>query len=311
MDILTIGGILVEIMRTDLDQPLDQPATLVGPFPSGDVPIFINAAAKLGGDSALIGVVGDDQFGACHKRKMQQSGVDTTYVRVQKGATTGTAFVSYFSDGSREFIYHWRHAAAGMLNESDVENADLSDVKWVHITGITLAVNDGCKKAVYKLLSKIPSSAKVSFDPNIRPELLSVDQIREMCKPVIERADIIFPSLTEAMMFTGDASDDEGCKRWAKSGKLVVLKMGEEGSRVFDGDNIIDVPTFKVEEVDPTGAGDSFCAGFIIALNEGKDLYDAALFANAVGALSVTKKGPMDGACTKEEALAFIAKNKK
>jgi len=68
----------------------------------------------------------------------------------------------------------------------------------------------------------------------------------------------------------------------------------------------LDVPTFDVEEVDPTGAGDAFCAAFITGLIEGKSLYDTGLFANAVGALSVRKKGPMEGIPSRQDVETFI-----
>lgn len=311
MEILTIGGLLVEIMRKEVDHPFTQAADLIGPFPSGDVGIFIDVAARLGGDCAIIGAVGNDGFGECLIDRFGRDGVDTSMIETINGATTGTAFVAYFGDGSRSFIYHWRHAAAGMLNKNNITPDMLKDVKWAHFTGVTISVNEQCKEAVYHLIDCLPSSAKVSFDPNIRPEVLSVDQIRELCAPVLERADIFFPSKTEAMMFTQAASDDEGCKALAAQGKLVVLKNGTEGCRIFSGEKIVDVPAFTVEEIDPTGAGDSFCAGFITALNDGLDLVQAGEFANAVGALAVTQKGPMEGAKNKQEVLDFIRAQKK
>ena len=92
----------------------------------------------------------------------------------------------------------------------------------------------------------------------------------------------------------------------AREGKLVVLKQGPQGCRIFHHDGDIQVPGFAVQEVDPTGAGDSFCAGFTAALLEGMDLAEAGRFANAVGALAVTKKGPMEGAPTREQVAALL-----
>jgi sugar/nucleoside kinase (ribokinase family) len=62
-----------------------------------------------------------------------------------------------------------------------------------------------------------------------------------------------------------------------------------------------------VAEIDPTGAGDAFCAGFTVAVLDGMRLREAGRFANAVGALAVTTQGPMEGVPTKQEVLAFIA----
>lgn len=306
-DIVTIGGMLVEIMRKELDQPFDRPADFTGPYPSGDTPIFINAAAKLGSRCAIIGAVGPDDFGRCLKERLQVSGVSTEMVRVEPGATTGTAFVGYSDDGSRKFIYHWRHAAAGMLDEDDIEPEKLEGVKWVHVTGVNISVNEGCARAVYKLIRSLPKGTKLSFDPNIRPEVLSVSQIRKLCAPAVERADLIFPSEGEGMMLTGAPSDREACAQWAAAGKIVVLKQGKRGCSVYAGSESFSVPTFEKEPVvDPTGAGDTFCGAFVTELIRERPLKNCALFANAAATLSVMKKGPMEGAPTREEVVELM-----
>lgn len=305
-EILTIGGLLVEVMRTGLDQPLDEAGPFLGPYPSGDVGIFIDTAARLGMRAGIIACVGDDAFGDCLLRRLGRDGVDLSRVRRLPAQTTGTAFVSYKSDGSRRFIYHWRHAAAARLDQVDISDLDLARVRYLHLTGCTLSINEASRDAVYRLLEACPASTLVGFDPNIRPEVLSVEQIRSLCRPVFERADLFFPSESEAMLFTGAESDDEGCRRLARAGKLVVLKRGAQGCRVYRQDERIEVPAFAVEEVDPTGAGDSFAAGFVSAYLRGVTLCDAARYANAVGALSVTKKGPMEGAPGEAELVAFL-----
>ena len=305
-DIVTIGPLLCEVMRKELDKPLDKPADFIGPYPSGDTPIMLNAAAKLGAKCAMIGVVGNDGFGRCVTDRLKESGADCSMVRIHPDASTGVAFVCYYSDGSRNFLYHVHHAAPGMLTPDDVDIEKLKGTKWVHITGFTMSTNQDSADAVYKLVRELPADTKISFDPNIRPEALSVEQIKELCGPVIERAGLIFPSKGEAMMFTDEADDDAGCRKWAADGKLVVLKNGEAGCRIFSGDEVIDVPSFQVEEVDPTGAGDTFCGAFLTALIEEKSLAECGRFANAAGAMSVRKQGPMEGAPSREELEAFL-----
>jgi sugar/nucleoside kinase (ribokinase family) len=152
----------------------------------------------------------------------------------------------------------------------------------------------------------LPGLARLSFDANIRPELLTVDQIRSLCQPVLERANVILPSLSEAAMLTGLESDDQGCRLWAEQGKIVVLKMGALGCRIYSDDQVMNIPGFTVQEIDPTGAGDSFCAGFTVALLENMDLASAGRFANAVGALAVTRLGPMEGVPTRQQVESLL-----
>ena len=305
-DIVTMGPLICEVMRKEQDKPLDAPADFTGPYPSGDAAIMLNAAAKLGAKCAMIGVVGNDGFGRCVTNRLEESGADCSMVRIHPEASTGVAFVCYYSDGSRNFLYHVHHAAPGMLTPDDVDIEKLKGTKWIHVSGFTMSTNQASAEAVYKMVREMPSETKVCFDPNIRPEALSVEEIKRLCMSVLERADIIFPSKGEAMMFTGAATDDEGCKQWAAEGKIVVLKNGEAGSRIFTKDKIVDVPSFQVEEVDPTGAGDTFCGAFLTAMIEGKSIEECGRFANAAGAMSVRKQGPMEGAPSRAELEEFL-----
>ena len=114
-EVVSLGGMLVEIMRVSLDEPLDRAGTLVGPFPSGDTPIYIDTVARLGRSAGFIGAVGQDDFGRCLLERFARDGVDFSCGRALPDHTTGVAFVAYYGDGSRKFVFHWRHAAAGQL----------------------------------------------------------------------------------------------------------------------------------------------------------------------------------------------------
>ena len=306
-EVISIGNMLVEIMRTELDRPLNLPANFAGPFPSGDTPIYIDTIARLGHSAGFIGAVGPDDFGRCLLERFEHDGVDSSQVAVLPDQTTGVAFIAYFTGSSRKFIYHWRYAAAGRLGPEHVLPEYVQSARWLHLTGCNLAASPSAKEACYKAMYLLPPGTRLSFDANIRPELLTIDQIRGLVQPAVERADIILPSVTEAAMLTGLETDEQGCRLWASQGKTVVLKMGPKGCRIYSKDRVIDIPGFTVQEVDPTGAGDSFCAGFTIALLENMPLEEAGRFANAVGALAVTKLGPMEGAPSRQQVIEFMS----
>lgn len=305
--VISLGTMLVEIMRIQLDEPLYQAGTFAGPFPSGDTPVFVNAVARLGHKSGFIGAVGKDDFGRCILDRFAAQGVDAAHVRVLPDRTTGIAFVAYAGDGSRKFIFHWRDAAAGQIGPEYVPEAYVAQAKWLHLTGGNLVITDASYRACLRALEAISQHATVSFDPNIRPEWLNAEEIRCQWQPVIARADYILPSAGEAMLITGAASDEAGCRRLAALGKTVLLKRSAQGAMVFTRDEEFAVPGYSVNEVDPTGAGDTFCAGLTVAVLDGLPLRQAARFANAVGALAVTRKGPMEGAPTRAEVEALMA----
>ena len=297
IEVASIGEMLVEVMREKADQPLGMPGTFVGPFPSGAPAIFIDAVARLGVKSGFIGTVGDDEFGELILTRLKNDGVDTSYVRCLKDYTTGVAFVTYFSDGSRKFIYHLSRAASGKISLNQVNEDYLSKVKYLHIMGSSLSINEDSRKACYRAAEIVKDSkGKISLDPNLRPELLSIEEIREICKPILSICEIVLPSEEEVKLLTGEEDIEAACDKLLSYGpRIIALKQGKEGSVVITADQRIEVPSFKIDEVDPTGAGDCFDAGFIVGLLKGWTLKKVARFANAVGALAVTKKGPMEG----------------
>jgi len=151
------------------------------------------------------------------------------------------------------------------------------------------------------------SGGKVSFDPNLRPELLSIEKIREISEPLLSSCEIVLPSGKEARMLVGIEDTDRACKELLVRGpKIIALKLGRKGSRVYTKKGELEVPSFPVKEIDPTGAGDCFDAGFIVGLLKEWPLERAARFANAVGALAVTKKGPMEGVPWLREAKRMV-----
>jgi sugar/nucleoside kinase (ribokinase family) len=296
--VIALGELLVEIMRPGIDQPLSEPGEFVGPFPSGAPAIFVDAVARLGVSAGFIGVVAPDAFGECVVGRLRRDGVDVTPVRTAPGYTTGIAFVSYKTDGSRNFVFHLPQAAAALLNPDDVNENIIAGAEFVHITGSALSIGESARQACYKAMRLCKANGgRVSFDPNIRPELSGVEKVRQICRPVLEECDLLLPSGEEAAMLTGDIDAKMACRTLIEGGiEIVALKRGAAGSTVFTAQQTIEVPSMPVVEIDPTGAGDCYDAAFVVGLLEGWDLHRIARFANVVGALAVTKKGPMEGA---------------
>ena len=306
--IIAIGELLVEVMRTALDRPLSLPNQFVGPYPSGAPAIFADAAARLGIETGFIGVVGADAFGENISSRLVADGVDTTHIRTEHGYTTGIAFVSYRGDGGRDFVFHLRQSAAALLSPQDIDPAYVAGAQFVHVTGSALSVSESARQACYKAIQLCKASGgKVSFDPNLRPELLSIDRVREICQPALEQCDLLLPSGEEATMLTGDVDIDAACHSLVARGiPIVALKRGAAGSTVFTQQGTIDATPVEVDEIDPTGAGDCYGAGFVTGLIEGWDLSRTARFANVVGALAVTRRGPMEGAPLRADVLPYL-----
>ena len=307
LDILTIGEVLVEVMRTDIDQPLDQPGPFVGPYPSDAPFIFAVQAARLGLKAAAIGSVGADAFGDCLLHQLETDGVVTDGIRRLPEQTTGVAFVAYTADGSRDFVFSL--GAGGHITSDMLQPAHFAGLRCFHVMGSTLSMSNAVLSVCHSALDlAIKAGALISFDPNLRPELLPVEEARLAFAPFIAAADIFLPTQEELLQLTPAGSADEAVEDLlrARPDRKIVVTRGADGCCVYTNDGRLDIPGYAVDEIDPTGAGDCFAAGFLASLLEGKSMRDAAQLANACGALAVTEKGPMAGAKSRADIECFM-----
>jgi len=306
-EVIAIGELLVEMMRKRVDSPLDRPDDFVGPFPSGAPAIFADQVARLGHSVAFVGAVGRDDFGKCLLDRFAADGVDTSYVTQIEHVATGVAFVTYFSDGRRQFIFHIGNAAAGQMASPDVDL--FVGASWLHVCGSSLSASEKMRQTCYEVVRLAEEAGCcVAFDPNLRPELLGGEEaLRRICAPVLDVATLVLPSGEEAQILTGTSDPAAACQALVERGaQYVGLKRGAEGCMIFAADDVVSVPGFCVEAVDPTGAGDCFDAGFVVGLIEQLPLEEVGRLANACGALGATVQGPMEGAAWRRDVDSFI-----
>jgi sugar/nucleoside kinase (ribokinase family) len=309
--ILTIGEILVEIMATERGDSFLEPTTLLGPFPSGAPAIFIDQAARFGQPAAIIGCVGDDDFGRVNLDRLRRDGVDVSGVRIDREAATGSAFVRYRPDGSRAFVFNIKHSASGRVALDSAARAVLDRSDHLHVMGTALfspTIVDIVLEAAEAVKAR---GGTISFDPNLRPEILNLPGLREACEMLFRRCDVFLPSGAELYLFTAAKSEKAAIAEILGRGvRAVVHKRGSEGASYFDAATHLTQPAFEVEEVDPTGAGDSFGATFVSCWLRGAAPDMCLAYAAASGALAVTRQGPMEGAASQAELDTFLAKRR-
>jgi sugar/nucleoside kinase (ribokinase family) len=219
------------------------------------------------------------------------------------------AFVAYRHDGTRDFLYHIAHAAAGQIDSSMLSPAAFDGLKCLHVMGSTLSMHaDALAMGMRALEMARTAGAKVSFDPNLRPQLMSPETARLAFYPLMLAADVILPTVEEIRLMTGEVTLVGAVSALMRPGRIIVVTEGAAGCVVFTDESPqgVHVPGFPVEEVDPTGAGDCFDAGFLVRWLEGAHPVEAARFANACGALAVTRKGPAEGAMPRSVVEQFL-----
>ena len=307
-DILAIGELLAEIMAERVGQTFTEPGVFLGPYPSGAPGIFADQSAKMGASVAFIGCVGRDGFGELIVNRLLQDGVDVTGITRTDKLPTGTAFVTYKEDGGREFIYNIGNSAAALIDANSVDPKLASACRYLHVMGSSLS-SAGAIAAVKRALDLVKQNGgKVSFDPNVRPELMASSMIQEAIDQILKSCDILLPSEADLHYFCGNVPESDAVTTLlgAHSMEMIVVKNAAEGSVYYDRRLSLHVPSFKVTEVDPTGAGDCFGGTLISCLAQGIELERALTLANAAGALAVTKRGPMEGNSTLSELDQFI-----
>ncbi len=298
--IWTMGELLVEIMRPQPSLGLYNPGPFLGPYPSGAPAIFIDTVARLGHPAGMIGGVGEDDFGRSLIDRLHADGVRCEHIHAYPGHATAVAFVSYFGNGSRQFIYHIDGTPAVLADGHGAEM--IGRPGYFHIMGCSLMANDTFRARIFGVMSVLhKKGAKISFDPNIRPELLGSRRLEDVVGPVLQVCHVLLPGVGELALLGGRETVEENVAVLFERTpiEIVVVKRGKQGASVYthkDGTNEpVEVPAYVVDEVDPTGAGDCFDAGFLCGLLEGLSLKGCAEVASAAGALNAGAFGPMEG----------------
>lgn len=306
---ITVGEILVEIMAATIGHGFMESQALIGPFPSGAPAIFIDQVAKLGGSCGIVSAVGDDDFGHLNIERLRRDGVDTSAIAVLADMPTGSAFVRYREDGARDFVFNIAKSAAGRTEMTDSARALVTRAGHVHVMGSAFAIPRVAAILVEAVRIVKAKGGSVSFDPNVRKELMGDSgETARLLRDVLAATDLLLPSGEELFIASGVAEEDSAIEALLSRGvSEVVLKRGREGSTHYSrAFGRLDSAAFAVEEVDPTGAGDCFGAAYLTCRRKGYLPVEALRYANAAGARNVTKQGPMEGTSSFAELDAFI-----
>ena len=309
VDALTMGEILVEIMRPRPDMALGEcGAEFLGPFPSGAPAIFADTVARLGHSSAIIGGVGNDEFGWCVLERLRRDGVSDGCVWISKKKPTALAFVTYFRDGSRKFLFYLAGTSAAAATKAP---KPIPPARIFHVMGCSLFIDRRFSRAIVDVAGKLFSTGTmITFDPNIRSELLEGRDIRKQIEPLMRMCSIFLPGVRELSLLTGEGRLDAAARKLLQDYPMetIVAKQGRKGCTVFTRETNLHIPGYQVEEADPTGAGDCFDAGFVCGVLEDKALEECARMGAAAGALNAAAFGPMQGDISREAVQGLIGK---
>lgn len=294
--ILVIGEVLVEIMADTQGNGFLEPIPLTGPFPSGAPAIFADQAARIGQPVALISAIGNDDFGHVNLERLKRDRVDISGIHIDSDRPTGSAFVRYRTDGSRDFVFNIRQSASGILHETDSVTHLVATADHIHVMGTSLSSREFVAFNIKAAKAIRARGGTVSFDPNLRKEMLDAPGVADAMARIIALTDLYLPSDAELTLLTRADDKDGAIAELLHIGiKAIVHKQGAQGASYYAANERVTMNAFPVEEVDPTGAGDCFGATFTSLWLRNLPPAECLKFAAAAGALAVTKRGPMEG----------------
>jgi fructokinase len=226
--------------------------------------------SRLGARSALVGVVGEDEFGHFLCEQLSADGVDVSHLRRTTEGRTGLAFVSLTKDGERSFCFYRHESAESFFDDRDVHADFIAKSRVVHF-GTNSLVRPAARAAVLKTVALArEAGAVVSCDPNLRLNLWPKPQeLKDLLDALLRQCQVVKLSAEETEFVLGTADVEASLRSLKAAGvALPVVTSGADGAAFLWEDRVHRVPAPRVEVVDTTGAGDGFTAGLLSRISK-------------------------------------------
>jgi 2-dehydro-3-deoxygluconokinase len=263
------------------------------------------ALSRLGVPAGWVGFLGEDEPGQLVLDRIRGEGVDTSRVRRTPGFT---GLYLRETIGKQVRVYYYRRgSAASTMAPGAFDPGYLEGARFLHLTGITPALSADCRAfTLWAAHEARESGTHVSFDVNYRSKLWGPEEARAFVEEILPDVGLLFVGDDEAREIWGRDDEDLARELAASGPREVVLKRGGEGSLALTDGRAVTQPAFRVEEVDPVGAGDAFDAGYLAGHLWGLPPEERLRVANAMGALCVATLGDYEGLPHAEELRAFL-----
>jgi ribokinase len=255
------------------------------------------AAVRQGASVSIVGRVGNDSFGPELINNLQRNNVDTSHVQTDSQAATGTATIIVDANGQNSIVLS--PGGNGKVSPADVDGVSFSNYKLlllqleIPIETVLAAARRGRESGLRVVLNPAPA--------------------RSLPEELISLSDFIVPNEPELSLLTDQPVNNlESAEKAAKllldrGVQNVIVTLGANGALIVNKEITKHIPSFKVDVVDTTAAGDAFIGGFASAILQNKSLEEAVRYGCACGALATTKFGAQPSLPTKEEVERFIA----
>lgn len=289
--------------------------------PGGGPANMACAAAKMGAKAAFLGKVGNDMFGRALQGTLEAQGVDASGLLLSDEYKTSLAFVQLDETGDRSFSFYRKNAADTMVRFEELDLEKLEGGPYFFFSSVMMAEGTS-RETSFRLAERARDrGCVVVFDPNLRFNLWErPEELRPLCHRAFSLSQIIKVSEEELTWLMEEPEMDKAARmlRERYCPMILLVTLGRDGCAVFSSFGDVKLPGFPVKAVDTTAAGDSFTGGFLSRLASLKrplvqcslgDIASCAVFANAVGALTTTRKGAICALPELSQVEEFIKKN--
>ena len=289
--------------------------------PGGAPANVLVALKKLGHDVAFIGKVGHDMHGEFLRKTLVDNGIDCTGLISDPDFFTTLAFVALDENGDRSFSFARKPGADTQLKPEDLPLDVIRTSKVFHVGSLSLTDEPARSATIAALDAAKEAGCVMSYDPNYRDSLWSgPEAAAEQMRSIVKYMDLIKISAEECPLMTDETEPEVAAAKLLEQGaSIVVVTLDADGAFVATKDGSRMVPSFRVEAVDTTGAGDSFWGGFLTSFVEsGLEPAEVSIeraaqfvrFGNAVASLCVRNRGAIPAMPERkdvEEVLAVAA----
>lgn len=308
--IVALGELLVDFVPASQDMLLCEAGQIVKTA-SGSSGIFACAAAMLCGESGFLGQLGKDSLSQMVYNIVSKQGVDLSHCAKSDEGQIGLAFIEYLPTG-RNYQYYRENSVGSHYSAEKLDLNYIQSAFALHYSGMLLELSEDMRSAcIAAVRCARDNGVLVSFDPNIRKELMHTPNARKRLEEALHTADVIAPTLDEGRFITGCESIGDVLRALHKSGcKIVALTRDKDGAILSANGKVVFVGGIDVPAIDPTGAGDTFAAALVYCIREGYTLEETAVFCNSAGTLATTKRGAIGIALpTLAEVKQMVAQN--
>ncbi len=280
--LLCVGLTTVDVVARPIDRiPEDEAGVLIDAIevvPAGTAGGAALVAARLGVETSLASAIGDDRVGRFARMVFEEEGVDTRLVATDPGRRTSTTLLPIDSQGRRPTLHAAGASTHAALTEATVEAA--SKAKFVHWGGVGgVNLNGGPGAA---LLHRARGAGAIVTCDLIGLRRSAMAELKRL----LPHVDYFMPSAAEALYLAEVETLEEAAEVYLGLGAgTCIFKNGAAGSMIASGSDRMTMPAHDIVPVDTTSCGDSYCTGFIAALDRGWSVLDAARFATATAAL--------------------------